>query len=91
MLVRWLYEICFRESVRTGSRHDAVRAALFLALMEMRKLLSKQSAFLDDRTLRDLEYYNEMFHNCLNSASYAALMTPGLSYVIYHGTPECGS
>ena len=73
MLVRWLAGVTIREAYRTESAHDNLRAAVFLALNEMRKIMSREKIFLPPAALQRLEYYSFMYHNSLNSLAQEAI------------------
>ena len=72
MLVRWLAGVTIREAYRTESAHDNLRAAVFLALNEMRKIMSREKMFLPPAALQRLEYYNFMYHNSLSALAQEA-------------------
>ena len=73
ILVRWLAGVTIKEATRTQTHHDNLRAAVFLALNEMRKIMSRATMFIPPAGLQRLEYYNFMYHNSLNGLAQEAI------------------
>ena len=73
MLVRWLALVCAREAERDGSEHNKLRAAVFLGLGTMRKILTSTGFYLNAEELKELEYYNFMYHSALNALAVEAM------------------
>ena len=71
--MRWLAGVTYKEASRTETHHDNLRAAVFLALNEMRKIMSRATMFIPADGLRRLEYYNFMYHNSLNGLAQEAI------------------
>ena len=67
ILIRWLATITSREALRTGKLHDELRAGLFVALDEMRKVFSRGGDFLTLEERSKAEYFNKAYHAALNS------------------------
>ncbi|CAE7256113.1 unnamed protein product [Symbiodinium sp. CCMP2592] len=72
VLVRWLALVCAREAEKDGSEHNKLRAALFLGLGTMRKILTSAGFYLNAEELKELEYYNSMYHSALNALATEA-------------------
>ena len=73
VLIRWLAAVTIREAQRSKSRHDELRAAVFLSLNEMRKIMSREKMIISAPGLRRLEHYNFMYHNSLNALAHDAI------------------
>ena len=56
ILVRWLAGVCWRESIRDPSRHNRLRAAVFVGLNELRKAFSRAGPILSAETLPGQPY-----------------------------------
>ena len=67
VLIRWLASVCWRESMKDGTRHNRLRAAVFVGLNEMRKAFSRAGPILSQESCRIAEKYNSMYHSSLNS------------------------
>ena len=82
VLIRWLASVCWRESMKDGSRHNRLRAAVFVGLNELRKAYSRAGPILSTDICAKAEKFNEMYHSSLNALANESIAQQKLLWKI---------